>query len=207
VFARITRVASSPENIAQRAAVFERDLLPQIRDLPGFEGAAALGDRESGRGVSVTYWADAAAMRASEPAASAGWDQATQAGSTVLDIQRYELVVVERVAPPRANVFVRSNELDATTEKLDATIQFVRDKVLPNVRSQTGFRGMLMGVDRETGHCLVTSIWETAADRDASEAAVREQRREAGQVAGGVDPRVEHYEVLFAEMKQPARTG
>jgi hypothetical protein len=36
---------------------------------------------------------------------------AAQAGATVLDEERYEIVVVERTAPPSANVFVRVNDL------------------------------------------------------------------------------------------------
>ncbi|HEY1291978.1 MAG TPA: hypothetical protein VGJ60_02705 [Chloroflexota bacterium] len=207
MFARVSRVSASPDKLDENVEFYEQKLLPQIRNLPGFIGAAALGDRASGRGAAVTYWSDAEAMRASEATATAGRGQTAERGVTTLDIQRYELVIVERVAPAAANVFVRSNELDAAVDKLEDSITFVRDKVVPNVRSQKGFRGALMGVDRQTGHCMVSSIWETAADLEASEAAVSAQRREAGNVAGADNVRVERYEVMYAEMKQPVTAG
>jgi len=202
MFARVTRAATSPEKLDEAMELFAQSFLPQIRDLPGFVGAGALGDRSTGQVASITYWGDADAMRASEDAASTSRQQATQGGMTPLDLQRYEMVIVERAAPAAANVYVRSNEVDASPDKLEDLIRFVRETVTPTVRSQKGFRGMLMGVDRSSGHCLVSSIWESAADRDASEAAVRDQRGQASQVAGASNVRVEHYEVMYLEMKQ-----
>jgi hypothetical protein len=92
-------------------------------------------------------------------------------------------------------------------DKLEDSIKFVRDQVVPKVRSQKGFRALLMGVDRQTGHCMVSSIWETAADLEASEAAVREQRGQAGNVAGAANVRTERYEGMYVEMKQPVAAG
>ena len=207
MFARVVRASGSPDKLAENLDFFIQKLVPQIRELPGFVGAAALGDRASGRGAAISYWADAESLRASEAAASAGRAQTAERGVTTLDVQRYEMVIVERVAPAAANVFVRSNELDAAVDKLEDTIKFVRDQVVPHVRSQQGFRAVLMGVDRQTGHCLASTIWETAADLEASEAAVREQRREAGNVAGAANVRTEQYEALYLEMKQPLSTG
>jgi hypothetical protein len=57
-----------------------------------------------------------------------------------------------------------------------------------------------------TGRCLANSIWETASDRGASEAAIAGSRREAGEVAGA-QPTVTLAEVAFVEMKQETHTG
>src|SRR5262249_14916156 len=147
MFARVSRGSGSPDKLDENIEFFQTKLLPQIRDLPGFVGAAALGDRASGRGVTVTYWSSAEAMAASEPSATAGRAQTAERGVSMQDVQRYELVIAERVGPASANVFVRGNELDAAVDKLDDTIAFVRDRVVPTVRSQKGFRALLMGVD------------------------------------------------------------
>ena len=207
MFARISRASASPDKLDQYVEFFVQNVVPQIKDLPGFVGAGALSDRVSGRAAAVTYWADAASMRATDVTANANRERTAQLGVTTLDFQRYELVIVERVTPAAANVFVRNNELDAALDKLDESIKFVRDQVVPNVRAQKGFRALLMGVDRQSGHCLVASIWETAADLEASESAVRDQRREAGTVAGASNVRTEQYEVMYLEMKQPVTTG
>jgi uncharacterized protein YggE len=57
----------------------------------------------------------------------------------------------------------------------------------------------MMGVNRENGRAYVTSAWESAAARQASDAAVRDQRRQAGQLMGGIEVGVDEYEVAFIE--------
>lgn len=207
MFARVNRASGSPDKFDEHVEFFVQKQLPQIRDLPGFIGSAVLGDRASGRGGTITYWADAESMRASEGAASAGRAQTAERGVTTMDVQRYEMVIAERTKPASARVFVRSNELDAAPDKVEDIIKFVRDQVLPHVRSQKGFRALLMGVDRQTGHCLASTVWETEADLEASETAVREQRAQAGAVAGAANVRVERYETIYMEMKQPVTAG
>ena len=57
-----------------------------------------------------------------------------------------------------------------------------------------------MGVNRQNGRAFVTSVWNSAADREASEASVLEQRRQAGLATGADQIQVELYETLFAEV-------
>ena len=72
MFVRVSRASGSPDNLDQNVEFFTQKLLPQIKDSPGFVGAAALGDRASGRGASVTYWTDAESMHGSRQCASWG---------------------------------------------------------------------------------------------------------------------------------------
>jgi heme-degrading monooxygenase HmoA len=199
MFVRITRITAPPETLDEGAATFEQRLLPQLRTLPGYVGAALLADRASGRALAVTYWQTEEAMRGSEEAAAATRAQSTQP-STIVDVQRYDLAILERAQPPRANVFARVNAVQGSPAQVDASLSFLREQVLPVLRAQPGFRALLVGVDRERGHSLVSSIWETAADRDASEAAIRGVRTEAARTAGASDVQVEPYEVIFLEL-------
>jgi hypothetical protein len=41
-----------------------------------------------------------------------------------------------------------------------------------------------MRVNRQSGRMFISSVWNTATDRDASEARVAGLRRQAGQIAG-----------------------
>ena len=113
------------------------------------------------------------------------------------------MVITERVAgEAKSHTFGRVNELYAQPGRIDELIAFMHDNA-PSVMQQKGCRALLMGVNRMTGRCFVNSIWETAADRDGSEAAVTGLRKKAGEVAGG-QARVTFGEVAFVELKQPA---
>ena len=79
----------------------------------------------------------------------------------------------------------------------------MRDTAIPNLSTQKGYRSILMGVNRMTGRCFVTSNWETSDDRAASEPAAVDQRRQTTTIAGAKDVEVTLFEVAFIEVKQP----
>ena len=57
-----------------------------------------------------------------------------------------------------------------------------------------------MGVNRDNGRAYVTSAWESAEARQASDTRVRDQRRQAGELLGGIQVSVDEYEVVFIEV-------
>src|SRR5437588_525084 len=59
---------------------------------------------------------------------------------------------------------------------IDGGLNFVRDTVAPMLREQHGFRGITAGVDRSQGVLGVLSLFDTEADRDASESAMAKVR-------------------------------
>ncbi|MDQ3811981.1 MAG: hypothetical protein M3336_16995, partial [Chloroflexota bacterium] len=65
---------------------------------------------------------------------------------------------------------------------------------------------LLGSANRQTGRVIVSSIWDTAADREASEAAVRDARQAAIQAAEAETSRVALFENVFVNIKQAALT-
>jgi hypothetical protein len=128
--------------------------------------------------------------------------QAVQStGGRVLDVESYEEVLREGAgaAQPGTASFVRVNMLQAAPDKLDDGIRFVREQVVPLLKQQNGFLVTMMGVNREDGRVYVTSAWESAAARQASDAAVRDQRRQAATLMGTTQVSVDEYENVFIE--------
>ena len=85
---------------------------------------------------------------------------------------------------------------------IGAGIRFLQEKVIPVLEAQKGYRGFTASADRAGGVFGVLSLWETAADRDASESALAATRQEGAAVIGG-DLKVETFEQLVAEVGQP----
>ncbi|MDR0342902.1 MAG: hypothetical protein LBI49_07215 [Nocardiopsaceae bacterium] len=74
------------------------------------------------------------------------------------------------------------------------------------LREQKGFRGVTASADRSGGVLGVLSLWETEADRDASDAALATSRKEAQRVIGG-QVSVEQFEELLVEAEKPPAVG
>jgi len=202
MFVRRTRVEGSPEKLEQTIQAYQQQLLPVMKQESGFRGAVLLANRATGAAQSVTLWETEEAERDSRPTGERLRAQAMQSsGGRVLDVESYEEVLRERSDTAQSGMasFMRFNSMQAAPDKLEDGIRFVREQVVPLLKQQAGFLGLMMGVNRENGRAYVTSAWESAAARQASDAAVRDQRRQAGQLMGGIEVSVDEYEVAFVE--------
>ncbi|HYW24040.1 MAG TPA: hypothetical protein VE953_07730 [Terriglobales bacterium] len=206
MFARVTAVRSDPARVEQGIAGFKERVAPMVRAAPGYAGIAMLVDRDSGDGFGVTYWDTLADLNAAEQLGQEGRRQTRESiGAEVIDVDRFEMVLVHRAAEPSTPVFSRVNQLYADPQRIDETIAFVRDRVVPAVSALKGYQSLLMGANRMTGRCVVSTAWKTPQDRAASEPAVLDQRRQAAAIAGAKDVEVRLLEVPFAEIKQATR--
>lgn len=88
----------------------------------------------------------------------------------------------------------------------DEGVAYVRDSVDTTLRQQKGFRGITVSVDRAGGVFGVLTVWETEADRDASEGTSAKMRQQGLEVIGGKIA-VETFEETAAEIKSPPVAG
>jgi heme-degrading monooxygenase HmoA len=201
MFARGTWVDVPPEKLDDLVASV-RSALDTLGQQEGYRGAAMVANRETGAGLVVTYWETEQAMQASD--AAAGESRAAVQRSVpdlrIKEVDRMEFALQERSAPPEANTFLRSNDIRCPPEKVAEAIGFLRDQVVPVIKNAPGFRAALVGVNRATGRILATSVWSTAAAREASLAAIEPLRNRMTQIVG-IDRKVDLYEGLLVEIK------
>ena len=68
MYARVVISQLIPGNAKQAIAIWRDKLIPVMKEAKGFKGAYILGNRETGEGMTVTFWeteADADAMNSS----------------------------------------------------------------------------------------------------------------------------------------------
>lgn len=96
MYARMTSLKGSPDDLDAGIATFRESVLPFVRD-DGGKGAILLVDRGTGDALGVTFWEDEQALQASEEAASAVRAQAARALGSAGEptVSRYEVVVFE----------------------------------------------------------------------------------------------------------------
>jgi len=204
MYIRVTRATTSQPLDDERVRQGGQRLTETFGQTPGYLGWAALVDRASGKYVSVTYWADAESMQASEEAGAALRARVASEGSQVIDVERYEFLIQERVESPRAGTSLRVTELAIAPERIDELISHMAQNSAPQVKAQTGFRSFLVSANRDTGKVLVASVWESAAAREASDVALRDERRTTTERFGATVVSIELYDSAAVEVKLPA---
>jgi heme-degrading monooxygenase HmoA len=75
------------------------------------------------------------------------------------------------------------------------------------VKAQRGYQGMSASADRANGVLGILSMWETEADREASESALAKTREEAQRRLGAADMTVDHFEERVVQMNRPPSEG
>ena len=92
MYARVSTLEGPPELMDEGLRQAREVVLPQGRQMEGFKGMIALGDRHSGKTLGITFWENEEAMRASEEAADRLREESAEAaGDTIASVERYEV--------------------------------------------------------------------------------------------------------------------
>jgi heme-degrading monooxygenase HmoA len=204
MYIRATRVQAPPDKLKDSIQNFETNVLKRVKAAPGYQGAVLLVNRQTGDGIGVTYWESAKALGASEQAGIDARTSALQnvAGTRIINVERAEIMIMERTAPPKAGLFVRFSSGAGDPEKLDAGIGVARNKALPVLKTLKGFRAMIASVARTTGRSFVSTVWDTESDLEASESKIAGIRAEFAKAAGisAESLKVELFEAAVVEL-------
>jgi heme-degrading monooxygenase HmoA len=187
---------------------FTKETVPKLKSIPGNAGAVLLAERQQSICLALTYWTDRASLDASETQASglrAG--VADTVGATIEDVQRHEIVVMEREGTPQAGKFVRSIQFALDTKRVDEGVTYFNQTVTPQLRRQNGFRAAIVGVDRQQGRGFISTVWETQADEQATKDSLAQLRKDGLERFGASQVTVETLESVYVEFAATAVTG
>ena len=203
MFLRATRIQAPPDKVDAAIENFKASTVKTLRSAPGNQGAVLLVDRKSGAALGVTYWESVKALASSEQTGMEARTQAaTSAGARIVNVERAELMIMDRAAAPKAGTFVRLVTANGDPEKLDAAIVYIRNQVLPILKAQHGYQATVASIDRQTGRLSVSTVWETKDDETASESKLAGPRAEAAKIAGAGphDVQIEVFETAVVDI-------
>ena len=96
MYARVSTIEGSPDKVDDATRQTQEQTLPQLRQMEGFKGFVALGDRQSGKMIGVSFWESEEALRATDEAASSVRSGAAEAADGVVaGVEHYEVLVNE----------------------------------------------------------------------------------------------------------------
>jgi heme-degrading monooxygenase HmoA len=90
----VARVTTSQRSDADEAKLFiEEEVIPSLKNVPGFRGAYFLADREKQTGISITFWEDEVAAKESLIASAERRTRAAAVtGATFEAVDAYEVI-------------------------------------------------------------------------------------------------------------------
>jgi quinol monooxygenase YgiN len=100
----------------------------------------------------------------------------------------------------------RSTTVRANPDSVDTGVAHVRDEVMPMVLGMDGCVGVSMLVNRMSGHCVVTTAWQSREAMSASAEGVRAARERAAEMMGG-RPQVDEWEIAVMHRDHTSAPG
>lgn len=98
-----------------------------------------------------------------------------------------------------AALFARVSTFQGPADGIDLIAKEAVESILPVARQLTGYKGMLMLGDRESGKSIAVTLWESEAAMRESEEKANKLRGEAADAGGDEIVSVERFEVLLEE--------
>ena len=94
--ARMSTLEGSPDEMDEGLREVKEHVLPQLQLQDGFKGFIALGNRQSGELIGITFWESEQAMQESEEVGDRTRSETTKAtGDMIADVERYEVGLFE----------------------------------------------------------------------------------------------------------------
>ncbi len=97
-------------------------------------------------------------------------------------------------------MYAQVTTVEASPAKLDATIHFFQQRVLPQLQQMEGFKGLAVLGDPQRGKLLSVALWESEEIMQSTEEVVSRIRGGIPHPLGGAAVDVENYEVFVLEV-------
>jgi heme-degrading monooxygenase HmoA len=95
-------------------------------------------------------------------------------------------------------MYARIVTVQGSPEKMQDPGSTFRERVLPALQQQPGFKGSHVLLDRTRGRLLAISLWESDVAAQAAMSALEQTRNQAAAGMGAPAPSVEGYEVVYS---------
>ena len=110
-------------------------------------------------------------------------------------------------AQEASEMYARSSTIHAQPLSLDEGISFVRKETMPAMMQLPGCVGLSLLVNRDLGHCIATSSWESEdAMRASAEMAGSLRMMATGRFAGSID-KIEEWDIAVLHRAHLAADG
>jgi len=204
VFARSTTVQAHQDKIDAGIAHVRDEVMPTLRDLPGYVGLSMLIDRTSGRCVVTTSWESDEAMRATSESVRSMRDRAAEIlGGNRPQVDNWEIAVLHRDHKSQEGACVRATWMRFGDTDPDRATEVFRMAILPKIEELPGFCSASLLVDREAGIAVSSVTYDSRAALADSRGQADAVRAAGAKEAGVEVLEVSEFDLAIAHLRVP----
>jgi quinol monooxygenase YgiN len=203
MYARSTTVRGHPQAMDDGIAYVRHTVMPAVSQMDGCVGLSMLADRETGRCIVTTAWADAEALHRSADGLPAIQAKAGEIMQGETEVQEWEIAVLHRLRETHNGACARVIWTRGDPGELDRMLDAFRMSLIPRVEELPGFDSCSVLVDRGAGHCVTAVTYDSRHSMDQAEQMGRNLREDFTGQTGLETTDVAAYDVVLAHLRVP----
>jgi quinol monooxygenase YgiN len=203
MYARSTTVHGNPAAIDVGIAYVREAVIPAVRDMDGCVGLSMLADRESGRCIITTSWADVDAMHHSAENVRGIRDRTAEILCGPTEVQEWEIAVLHRRYETRDGASTRVIWTEGDPGGMDHMIDNFRMALLPSLDELPGFCSVSMMVERDTGRAVTAVTYENREAMEQAGGRARTLRKEFHQATARTMTGAASFDLVLAHLRVP----
>src|SRR3954464_6962811 len=177
MYARSTTVRGNAQMMDDEIAYVRDEVLPALQEMSGCVGVSMLCDRDSGRCIITSAWADDTAMHATEQAVVDLRRRAAEIMDGEYDTETWEIAVMHRVHDTGDGACARVIWSQGQSGQVDRILEAWRSTIPAQLEQMDGFCGVSAFVDRATGRAVAAVSYESREAMERSGGGGLGQRR------------------------------
>ncbi|UOY01831.1 hypothetical protein [Blastococcus sp. PRF04-17] len=203
MYARSTTVRGSAEDLDAGISYVRDKVMPAVQQMDGCVGLSMLCDREAGRCIVTTAWADSEALHRSADGVRPMRQKFAEIVRGRTEVNEWEIAVLHRVHATSEGACVRVVWSRCQPDAITRMIDTYRMGMIPRVEELPGFCSVSLMVDRAHGRVVRASTYD---DRDAMNRAQEPAmalRQEFHRQTGMEATEVAEFDLVLAHLRVP----
>jgi quinol monooxygenase YgiN len=203
MYARSTTVRGTPQGMDAGISYVRDKVQPAVQQMDGCVGLSMLAERETGRCIVTTSWADHEALQNSADGFVAMRRRAAEIMGGAADVAEWEIALMHRLHSAHHGASARVIWHDGDPADVDRMIDSFRMTVLPQLEELPGCCSVSVLLDRVSGRSVVTTTYDSPQDMVAARDRAMEMRAEFMQKLSRTITEVAEFELVVAHLQVP----
>ena len=203
MYARSTTVRGDSRRMEDAIRYVRDEVMPAVQQMSGCVGLSMLCDRESGRCIVTTAWADESTMHATEDAVRPMRDRLGEVYGGQAEINEWEIAILHRMHEAPDGACTRVTWTSGDPAEMDRVTDTFRMALLPRLEDLDGFCSVSVMVNRDNGMCALAATYMNRDAMNGSREAVSNMRDEFTQQLGMDVMDVAEFDLALAHLRVP----
>ena len=203
MYARSTTVRGDPQHLDEGMAYVHDTVMPSVQEMGDCVGISMLADRESGRCIVTTSWADMEAMRASAEGVMAMRQRAGEIFQGSVDVAEWDIAVLHRMHATGDGACAAVTWTHGDPAGLEHMVDSFRMAIMPRMEEMPGFCSVSLMLDRDSGRGATAVIFDSRASMEAARDRMTSMRSEFLSSMNREAMETAAFDVVLAHLRVP----